>query len=91
MMLSAASSDGISSQGGKTGVLLEAALTHLRAGHFERVLYLTGKATGQLQVVRTLQAMTSPSGECNPLGYTSEVAPPSVSAASAAPAPHHSN
>jgi Rad3-related DNA helicase len=81
---------------GKTGVLLEAALTHLRAAHFERVLYLTGKATGQLQVVRTLQAMTSPTAnchllddnsrtapaaQCNPLGYTSEVAPPGVTAA----------
>ncbi|MBI5380966.1 MAG: DEAD/DEAH box helicase family protein [Opitutae bacterium] len=45
---------------GKTGVLLEAALTHLRAGHFERVLYLTSKATGQLQVARTLAVMTGP-------------------------------
>jgi Rad3-related DNA helicase len=70
---------------GKTGVLLEAALTHLRAGHFERVLYLTGKATGQLQVVRTLQAMTSPTAECNPLGYTSAIAPPEVVAAPDAP------
>ncbi len=57
---------------GKTGVLLEAALTHLRAGHFERVLYLTGKATGQLQVMRTLQAMTAPSEERNPLINSSE-------------------
>jgi DNA excision repair protein ERCC-2 len=70
---------------GKTGVLLEAALTHLRAGHFERVLYLTGKATGQLQVVRTLQAMTALPAECNPLGYTSDVARPGVAAASSAP------
>ena len=59
---------------GKTGVLLEAALTHLRAGHFERVLYLTGKATGQLQVVRTLQAMTSRSVECNQLDYNEQQA-----------------
>jgi len=59
---------------GKTGVLLEAALTHLRAGHFERVLYLTGKATGQLQVVHTLQAMTSPQAECNPLADKAEPA-----------------
>jgi Rad3-related DNA helicase len=72
---------------GKTGVLLEAALTHLRAGHFERVLYLTGKATGQLQVVRTLQAMTAPSEECNPLGYTSQAAPPGVAGAASAPVP----
>ncbi|MDE3083973.1 MAG: DEAD/DEAH box helicase family protein [Verrucomicrobiota bacterium] len=42
---------------GKTGILLEAALTHLRAGRCDRVLYLTSKATGQLQVLRTLQAM----------------------------------
>ncbi len=45
---------------GKTGVLLEFALDQLRAGHFERVLYLTSKSTGQLQVVRTLAAMTGP-------------------------------
>lgn len=53
---------------GKTGMLLETALTELRAGHFERVLYLTSKATGQLQVVRTLQTMTS-LAESNPIGY----------------------
>ncbi|HTQ31286.1 MAG TPA: DEAD/DEAH box helicase family protein, partial [Opitutaceae bacterium] len=45
---------------GKTGVLIEAALTQLRAGRFERLLYLTSKATGQLQVGRTLAAMTAP-------------------------------
>src|SRR5688572_13129223 len=45
---------------GKTGVLLEFALGQLRSGHFDRALYLTSKATGQLQVVRTLQAMTTP-------------------------------
>ncbi len=45
---------------GKTGVLLEFALGQLRAGHVERVLYLTGKSTGQLQVVRTLQQMCAP-------------------------------
>ncbi|MGH7945476.1 MAG: helicase C-terminal domain-containing protein, partial [Opitutaceae bacterium] len=44
---------------GKTGVLLEFALGQLRSGHFDRVLYLTSKATGQLQVVRTLQGMTA--------------------------------
>ncbi|HWA08721.1 MAG TPA: PD-(D/E)XK nuclease family protein, partial [Opitutaceae bacterium] len=37
---------------GKTGVLLESALGQLRAGHFERLLYLTSKSTGQIQVVR---------------------------------------
>ncbi len=45
---------------GKTGVLLEFALTQLRSGHFDRVLYLTGKSTGQLQVTRQLSAMTTP-------------------------------
>ncbi len=45
---------------GKTGVLLEFALDQLRSGHFERVLYLTSKSTGQLQVVRQLAAMTGP-------------------------------
>jgi DNA excision repair protein ERCC-2 len=44
---------------GKTGMLLECALGQLRSGHFERVLYLTSKSTGQLQVVRTLGEMTS--------------------------------
>ncbi len=45
---------------GKTGMLLECALQQLRAGHFERVLYLTSKSTGQIQVVRTLTGMTQP-------------------------------
>lgn len=45
---------------GKTGVLLEFALGQLRAGHFDRVLYLTSKSTGQLQVARTLEQMTTP-------------------------------
>ncbi len=44
---------------GKTGVLLEFALGQLRAGHCDRVLYLTSKSTGQLQVVRTLGTMTA--------------------------------
>ncbi len=43
---------------GKTGVLLECALGELREGSFERVLYLTGKSTGQLQVAETLRSMT---------------------------------
>jgi DNA excision repair protein ERCC-2 len=43
---------------GKTGLLLEFALEQLRAGRFERVLYLTSKSTGQLQVMRTLSTMT---------------------------------
>jgi DNA excision repair protein ERCC-2 len=45
---------------GKTGFLLESALGELRAGSFERFLYLTGKSTGQLQVVETLRTMTAP-------------------------------
>ncbi|MDR0354050.1 MAG: hypothetical protein LBI02_12150, partial [Opitutaceae bacterium] len=45
---------------GKTGALLQLALGQLRAGRFDRVLYLTSKATGQLQVMRTLRAMTTP-------------------------------
>ncbi len=51
---------------GKTGVLLEFALGQLRAGHFDRALYLTSKSTGQLQVVRTLQSMTA-LPVCHPL------------------------
>jgi DNA excision repair protein ERCC-2 len=51
---------------GKTGVLLEFALGRLREGRFSRLLYLTGKSTGQLQVMRTLAAMTASAGavEC---------------------------
>ena len=45
---------------GKTGVLLECALGELREGSFERVLYLTGKSTGQLEVVETLQGDDRP-------------------------------
>jgi Rad3-related DNA helicase len=45
---------------GKTGVLLECALGELKSGNFDRALYLTGKATGQLHVVETLRAMTAP-------------------------------
>lgn len=48
---------------GKTGVLLECALGELRQGAFERVLYLTGKSTGQLHVAQTLRAMTEPGAD----------------------------
>ncbi len=51
---------------GKTGVLLEFALGQLRTGHFDRALYLTSKSTGQLQVVRTLDAMTTPAAATGP-------------------------
>ncbi len=43
---------------GKTGVILECALGQMKAGRYSRLLYLTSKSTGQLQVLRTLQGMT---------------------------------
>ncbi len=43
---------------GKTGCVLEYALGQLRAGRFDRLIWLTGKSTGQLHVVYTLQQMT---------------------------------
>jgi Rad3-related DNA helicase len=42
---------------GKTGVLLETAFAALRSGRADRVVYLTGKSTGQLHVIATLQKM----------------------------------
>ena len=45
---------------GKTGALLECALGAMKSGRYSRLLYLTSKATGQLQVLRTLRAMTAP-------------------------------
>jgi DNA excision repair protein ERCC-2 len=54
---------------GKTGVLLEQALKRLKSGQHQRVIYLTSKSTGQLQVVRQLGQMTraerSSTGELN--------------------------
>lgn len=44
---------------GKTGCTLELALHRLRAGRCDRVVWLTGKSTAQLQVVRTLGTMTA--------------------------------
>jgi DNA excision repair protein ERCC-2 len=44
---------------GKTGCVLEFALNLLKAGRFARLIWLTGKSTGQLQVVQTLQQMTT--------------------------------
>jgi len=56
---------------GKTGILLELALGELRSGHFERIVYLTGKSTGQLQVARTLDLMTGRgSAQDGPAGST---------------------
>jgi DNA excision repair protein ERCC-2 len=43
---------------GKTGILLEYALIQLKSGSCERVIYLTSKSTGQLQVIETLRRMT---------------------------------
>ncbi|WP_233256517.1 helicase C-terminal domain-containing protein [Opitutus sp. ER46] len=58
---------------GKTGVMLEFALGQLRSGHFDRVLYLTSKSTGQIQVVDTLGRMTAP--EESPAAPGAAVAP----------------
>ena len=42
---------------GKTGVLLECAFAALRSGRADRIVYLTGKSTGQLHVLATLEKM----------------------------------
>lgn len=47
---------------GKTGILLEYALTGLRDGLWDRIVYLSGKNTGQLPVTRQLQRMVSAQG-----------------------------
>ena len=66
---------------GKTGVLLETAFGALRSGRADRLVYLTGKATGQLHVLATLQKMlgevprTSPSAPLD-IGHRSSVIPP---------------
>lgn len=61
---------------GKTGCALEFALGELRAARYDRLVWLTGKSTGQLQVVETLRRMTdapptlpSAPDTCNLLGY----------------------
>ena len=46
---------------GKTGCVLEFALGQLKGGRFTRLIWLTGKSTGQLQVVHTLRQMTGSS------------------------------
>jgi Rad3-related DNA helicase len=53
---------------GKTGVLLETALAGLKDGRFSRVLYLTSKSTGQIQVIETLGRMTAPAEAAAPAG-----------------------
>jgi len=50
---------------GKTGALLECALGAMKSGRYARLLYLTSKATGQLQVLRTLQTMTETVGSAS--------------------------
>jgi Rad3-related DNA helicase len=47
---------------GKTGALLEAALGQMRAGRFSRLLYLTSKSTGQIQVIHQLTSMAQQVG-----------------------------
>ncbi|MGJ8641175.1 MAG: ATP-dependent DNA helicase [Opitutaceae bacterium] len=42
---------------GKTGIILEHALKQLKAGVFERCVYLTSKATGQIETIRQLKTM----------------------------------
>lgn len=71
---------------GKTGTLLEFALGQLRSGHFDRVLYLTSKSTGQLQVVRTLAGMTAPA---EPMTDASNLTPFPAAAATSAVAAWH--
>ncbi len=48
---------------GKTGVALQLALERLRDGLVDRIVYLTGKSTGQLQVCKQLAAMRSGDAE----------------------------
>jgi Rad3-related DNA helicase len=55
---------------GKTGCVLEFALSQMRSGKFSRTIWLTGKSTGQLQVVRTLEQMALPA-KTNQSGYSS--------------------
>ena len=43
---------------GKTGILLSWALNRMRDGYCDRILYLTGKSTGQNEVLRTLKRMS---------------------------------
>ncbi len=54
---------------GKTGCALEFALGELRAARYDRLIWLTGKSTGQLQVVETLRRMTAPPPS-NLIGYS---------------------
>lgn len=71
---------------GKTGALIECALTQMKSGRYSRLLYLTSKATGQLQVVRTLQSMTRGAAvaEISESAVTTHTTSPTPSAASVA-------
>jgi Rad3-related DNA helicase len=42
---------------GKTGIVLEHALTHMQSGLYERCIYLSSKSTGQLETIRQLRQM----------------------------------
>ena len=53
---------------GKTGCVLEFALGQMKAGRFARLIWLTGKSTGQIQVMHTLSQMTA-QNFCNLIGY----------------------
>ena len=44
---------------GKTGILLEFALSQLKNNRYQRAIYLTGKSTGQLQVTRQIKKMVT--------------------------------
>ncbi len=59
---------------GKTGCTLEFALTQLRSGRCSRLIWLTGKSTGQIQVVHTLQQMAAPI-QSNLIGYSAPHVP----------------
>ncbi len=65
---------------GKTGCLLEFALTALKEGIYDRLVYLTGKSTGQLQVVRQLESMLAPEAPVAgaQLPVTGDQAPPTA-------------
>jgi DNA excision repair protein ERCC-2 len=60
---------------GKTGCVLEFALGQLKSGRFARLIWLTGKSTGQIQVMHTLQQMTvlSPPESPQVSGFRSQV------------------
>lgn len=42
---------------GKTGILLEHALNHMKDGIYDRCIYLSNQSTGQLEIIRQLKQM----------------------------------